>query len=1080
MRNHKITGKVISIQFGRDDTQIVLMGKGEEVISGVSVATPAGAVEDGMIRNSEAVREMLKKALQENPEFKRVSQVVFSLCTSQIITETVSVPDLPTQKLDKLLRANMDVYFPMDMQDHQLVWQIIGPKGKDGGLKELNVQLWAVPKAILAGYYAVANTCGLSVAAIDYCGHSVASAVGASFAQPGKAAKDRKKLSLNSEISFTRKKKEASSVSDAAQEGTKERQIPDTDLHISLEKDLLGMTFVQNGQVVLQRFVRCGAQPENQFGELAMMVEYFRSLEVGRGSQIHGILSGSLAGDEKLAAELADVMGISLTALETGYDPRWMLCAGAALTALDFGDASLNRPGKVRRQVESQIWQYALILAGGIILVAVLMFTFSSRLIWSADIRKLESTKQTLTIQAQQSAGYSDNYNKYVSLYEDYSTDWDTVFGYLRTYNDNLVRMLEELEEILPQNTSVTNMQIAPDGLTVEFASQNKEAAAYLIMALRELQYAELAGISDLRGGGAGAATSYGSGTQEAPPTEGSYELGDAEREMMVSLIVQNLSEEELMEVAMSLSPEQIDLLEEVYGAQAETTYSSLTELKSEEVVTHDQRTDAFRTMLNENPFAANRFAKLLQEDFERSTPILWLYILDDLLLPENKDMLNVLMNGGVNDSAAMQEYMGRLMDILTLESNFVGTERLLCTDRSMELWYIYYIEVEIGLRSATDYPYLNMDKIAEDLLQGGFNTGDADLDSKLNGLIPPELWALLEMLNKPGDDSGLPGGLTEAELEELLNKYLTTGSTGNTMLDQMIESYLTTGSTGNTEFDKIIEDYLNSGDSEIPGGFTEAELEEMLNKYLTTGSTGNTMLDNLIDKYIATGTTGNTRLDEIINDYLNNNGGGDSGLPGGFTEAQLQEMLEKYLSTGTTGNPVIDNLLNNYLTTGSTGNAQLDQMIEDYLGDLGGDDPDNGGDNSGGDSDLLGGYTEAELLAMLNKYLTTGTTGNALMDNLINRYMTTGSTGNAQLDKIIKDRLNDYITDDNTGGDSLEDLLDSLLGGNTGGTGNGGVQDTRIHFTVALSYKDELRDAELLRKGLYYSDKINKLEVQD
>ena len=37
---------------------------------------------------------------------------------------------------------------------------------------------------------------------------------------------------------------------------------------------------------------------------------------------------------------------------------------------------------------------------------------------------------------------------------------------------------------------------------------------------------------------------------------------------------------------------------------------------------------------------------------------------------------------------------------------------------------------------------------------------------------------------------------------------------------------------------------------------------------------------------------------------------------------------------------------------------------------------------------------------------------------------------------------------------------------------------DTRYHFSVSLGYRQELIDAELERKGLSYSDKLQPLEV--
>lgn len=59
-----------------------------------------------------------------------------------------------------------------------------------------------------------------------------------------------------------------------------------------------------------------------------------------------------------------------------------------------------------------------------------------------------------------------------------------------------------------------------------------------------------------------------------------------------------------------------------------------------------------------------------------------------------------------------------------------------------------------------------------------------------------------------------------------------------------------------------------------------------------------------------------------------------------------------------------------------------------------------------------------------------------------------------------------------------LDSILDQLnkLNGNTNSSTT--TNDGRIHFAVALGYKDSLIDAELERKGLSYPDKLEKLEV--
>lgn len=196
MSKSLISGKVLAIQLGREQSRIALVGANGDVLHSTVVPTPAGAVEDGAIRNQEAVRKMLKAATTAK-EFKNTRKAVFVMAASQVITETVTVSNLLEQKLEKLLTANADMYFPVDMKEYQMVWQVIGPKTRENGMTELAVQLWAVPLSLVTRYYTVANASGLSVEAVDFIGNSVATAVGASFTAPVKGkTKAKKQFSL--------------------------------------------------------------------------------------------------------------------------------------------------------------------------------------------------------------------------------------------------------------------------------------------------------------------------------------------------------------------------------------------------------------------------------------------------------------------------------------------------------------------------------------------------------------------------------------------------------------------------------------------------------------------------------------------------------------------------------------------------------------------------------------------------------------------------------------------------------------------------------------------------------------------
>ena len=712
----KITGKKLVIQLGRTQTRVALINGGNILHSKI-YDTPAGVVEDGAIRNQESVRELLKSITKE-PEFKGVKQAVFVMSTSQVITEMVTVPDVPASRLEKLLHANVDMYFPVDMHDYQLAWQVVGPKPNENGHKEVIVQLWAMPVTMLNRYYQVANACGLSVVAIDYIGNSIAGAIGATFT----SSKDKKKPDLNTSITLSKKKAEPAPAEDKhAQTGIN----PDTQLHLLLEQDILGMTFVQNGQIMVQRFIRCGSDPAYQFGELAMMLEYFRAMDIGRGSNVIGFASGSLAEDPALVIELEQNLGIPVDKFPAPYDLGWFLCVGAGNTTMDFGIPSLNKPSRVRLEFQRQLWQYGILLTGILAVLFVVLALLTARLGWSSNITALKNTQQMLTIQNSKVADYAENYQEYKAQYDAYNADWENIFATLRFPNNNLVLIMEELEALIPQQASVTNMQIDQSGLNITFACDSKEVAAYLISELDEMKYATLQRpVSDLYGGGGGPAESYGSDKKkESAPKEGS-----------ASSYGPNAVQEAFLREASHLSEEQFIALHDTYGKTPSTSSNSMATSDAQ------KRADAIGEMFSTNPYAALVYRDLLLEDYGQNTNILATYITRDIAL---------LGLDVPSDYDGAQAYLAQLLAILTRDDVLEKTEALLlnnevlcdaaecsddenCNHKYIGNAYLHYLEVQAGTRTEEDFPYLDVARIESDVQNGGAKTGDDTINALL------------------------------------------------------------------------------------------------------------------------------------------------------------------------------------------------------------------------------------------------------------------------------------------------------------------------------------------------------------
>lgn len=465
MSMQRLSGRALVVQITEREIRIAQMTLGSDVISErVILPTPPNAVEDGQLVGLDALRDAMEPVLRQGL-FRRCRKVVFSLCSTQVISESVTVPAVKKQqRLGQMLLANMDEYFPIDPGEYQLSWETVGVEQREDA-RLLRVQLWAVPRAMLHRYYALANSMGLSVAAVDFCGHSHATAVDADFAQPKHA-----------------------------------KSSADTDdgvcLYINAESELLLLTFVHNGQVKLQRLLQRGYSQQDDLNETGIVLDYFSAMP-GRARLTSAVLSGGQGKEAGLAPALASLLNVPVEMAETDYGAQWLLCQGAALTALDFGDPELNHITGARAPI-NRAWQYGLVFLGGAALTASVLLLLTSKLSWSTELDGLRAQQDRLTALAQQNAGCAENYHNYSSMYDAYSADWDTVFDSVRTYNDNLELVLDELEAKLPKKSTVTALSTTELCLAAQVAFQSKEDAAYFLVALRDVPFMTLSTVSNL------------------------------------------------------------------------------------------------------------------------------------------------------------------------------------------------------------------------------------------------------------------------------------------------------------------------------------------------------------------------------------------------------------------------------------------------------------------------------------------------------------------------------------------------------------------------------------------------------
>lgn len=297
----------------------------------------------------------------------------------------------------------------------------------------------------------------------------------------------------------------------------------------------------------------------------------------------------------------------------------------------------------------------------------------------------------------------------------------------------------------------------------------------------------------------------------------------------------------------------------------------------------------------------------------------------------------------------------------------------------------------------STDYAPILDDQIGKYITTG--KSDYPDLDSAMNQCIEQNL--------------------LDTQIRSVAAEYLNTGTTKNPTIGAAIEQYLSTGKSENTVIDNWAKSHLSTPEA-------KALLQDCLQSYVRSGTTGYKHFDTMVKKYLDTGKSGYVFVDNMIDRYAD-------------------EFIGGYIATGDTGIALINTALKGYFTVGTSSMADLDRIIEFYLEKQ---------------VDKMG---IAQFETNYKQFKVHSECDNDFFDLLFMRHKLLKSSGSKTLDNWI---LNYEAKNGNA-----NSIANSL--GNTGKP-----TDTRIAFTVSLSYNDDLMRAELERKGLSNDSKVDKLEV--
>ena len=506
--------RVLSMEIGQATTRVIeidYMSKAPKIYQAFSLETPRDMVQDGVVSRNEDFLINLKAELRRR-EIKTDS-VVFTVASSRIANREARIPLVKENKILPLITANAAEYFPVDMNQYHLVYNILG-KIDTKEEKQYRLSLLAVPNDVTTSYLDLAHSLQMHIKAIDYVGNSIFQVVRQDFANGTNAV-----IKIDEHTSLVTIVKDGEIVLQRSVahgvNGVIENMM---ELDVYGENlDYYGATKAFTTNHCIRRYLNVDVdyqEPEDTSDEIMMsrimLTENLRYLigNIGRileyyvsrndnepidSIELVGIGADFIGLDELLSNELGynvqNYDGLNMIKImSTGYTDVTMhvlaACVGASMKPLQLLSPELMKGEKQ----QSLVIPFAFMIA--CLAIALALF-----LVGQIQVNNKEKEKTDIEKQLD-----ANQYLKEIKEnHEATMATRDTVIVYgdvEKDYNKQFVAFLEELEEKMPHSYQAINIEADGAQILMQIDCATKEDLATIAQELYKFRTVIITDIS--------------------------------------------------------------------------------------------------------------------------------------------------------------------------------------------------------------------------------------------------------------------------------------------------------------------------------------------------------------------------------------------------------------------------------------------------------------------------------------------------------------------------------------------------------------------------------------------------------
>ena len=500
--------KVLSIEIGQQVTKAVVIDflkKNPHVYNAFSFDTPEGVMEDGYVKDKDRMAQLLREQMKDHGVKEK--EVVFSIASSKIASREVTVPYVPEKNLDNLINATAQDYFPVNMDEYTLAYNVLETV-KEKDKKSLKLLLLAAPDSLIQNYYSLADLMGVRVESIDYYGNGsmqvLQKHIGSGYSVCVQIG------SLNTMVSVLKENQQI--MQRTIPYGTNtiiETMLAHPALECRDETDAMEMLCREN--VVYSTLdyedetVRGTRISEDQWKRSGQSREARKAVTDAVGGILLSVIRvvdyfGSRYPDCQLGYIYITGMGVKIRGLDTLFEremdlpvrklekltnitfsrgfarslqdqTEYIAAIGAAIEPVGFSLKELkNKQGRAASMRTVKI-----ILAGSVVVAVALVAVGWFRLVGAnkenenlkMEKQSLQSINQVYTENEQATKKFEDAAALHVAT---------------STKNQNLVALIEQLQKKLPKQMQVSTLQTTEDKVTLTITTKTKISVAKMLV----------------------------------------------------------------------------------------------------------------------------------------------------------------------------------------------------------------------------------------------------------------------------------------------------------------------------------------------------------------------------------------------------------------------------------------------------------------------------------------------------------------------------------------------------------------------------------------------------------------------